>query len=336
MSWPYPIRAGQRVSVDTQKHDMTTTYNPAPATYAWSESDRQYGRPYASPEARSGWYHGYGPMDRPNRVAPPEPVPSGNSSSLRKAGVAAALLAAIGGGALVGAVVFGKSGSAPAPSVYMVPETSGVPAVQPAQQPPPPANPGPRTIVVPGNGPTVVVPPARRVPAPAAAPAPLPPPPAAPRPVNVPPPPPPAPAAPPQVRIEGIPIPIPMPVQPQPNEGQNNQDQQQQQTPDEKTPKDECTEVPDLPYCKQQQGGQGGQGQGGQDQGQGQGGGQGQDQGGQQTGGAGGSAPDPGQFGTSKQDAGSAQLELPDALTGTGGSAADQNPCVDPQSLRNC
>ena len=51
------------------------------------------------------------------------------------------------------------------------------------------------------------------------------------------------------------------------------------------------------------QGGQGGQGQGGQ-------GGQGKG----------------GQFGTSKQDAGSAELQLPSSL----------NPCVDPQGLRNC
>jgi hypothetical protein len=65
---------------------------------------------------------------------------------------------------------------------------------------------------------------------------------------------------------------------------------------------------------------QGGQGQGGQGQGgQGQGG---QGQGGQGQGGQG----QGGQFGTSKQDAGSAELQLPSKV----------NPCVDPQGLRNC
>jgi hypothetical protein len=74
------------------------------------------------------------------------------------------------------------------------------------------------------------------------------------------------------------------------------------------------------------QGEEGGTPGGGEDQG-------GQGQGGQGQGGQGGQGQG-GQFGTSKQDAGSAELELPSSLTGAG--AADQNPCVDPQGLRNC
>ena len=186
---------------------MTTTYNPEPATYGWSESDRQYGRPYVAPAARPGWYDGYGPMDRPNYMAAPAPVvPSGDSTSLRKGAMAAALLTAVVGGAVLGTFVFGDSTSAPSPSVYMVPETNG-PATPPAPVAAPPAPSGPTTVVVPGRAPapTVIVPPANRGPVPAAAPAPRP---AAPMPAHVPPPP--APAAP-QIRIEGIPIPIPMP-----------------------------------------------------------------------------------------------------------------------------
>jgi hypothetical protein len=79
--------------------------------------------------------------------------------------------------------------------------------------------------------------------------------------------------------------------------------------------------MPGQPPADQGEGKQGEQGGtpgGGEDQG-------GQGQGGQGQG---------GQFGTSKQDAGSAELELPSSLTGAG--AADQNPCVDPQGLRNC
>ena len=127
---------------------------------------------------------------------------------------------------------------------------------------------------------------------------------------------PPAPAAPPQVRIEGIPIPVPGQTPGNQSENKQGQDQQGQTPAGNKN--DECTQVPDLPYCKQ-----------GKDQG-------GQGQGDQQTGGAGGSAPDLGQFGTSKQDAGSATLQLPSSLTGAGGTAPDQNPCVDPKGLRNC
>lgn len=301
---------------------MTTTYTPDPSTYAWTESDRQYRRPYISPEARSGWYDGYGPMDRPNRIATPGPVvPSGNSASPRKGAVVAALVVAVGGGgALLGTFVFGDSASVPSPSVYMVPETNGHPAAPQAPEAVPPAVGAPTTIVVPGNAPapTVIVPPASRGPAPAGVPAPSAPKPAAPRPANVPPPPPPAPAAPPQVRIEGIPIPIPVPGQTPGNQSENKQGQDQQGQTPAGDKNDECTQVPDLPYCKQ-----------GQDQG-------GQGQGDQQTGGAGGSAPDLGQLGTSKQDAGSATLQLPSSLTGAAGTAPDQNPCVDPKGLRNC
>jgi hypothetical protein len=226
---------------------MTTTYTPESATYAWSEADRQYGRPYAAAPARPGWYDSYGPMDRPNYMAAPAPaVQPSNSTSLRKGAMAAALLAAVVGGALVGTFVFGSSESAPDPSVYVVPETSGAPVASPAPAVIPPA---PNTIVVPSPGPTVVVPPANRRPAPAAVPAPAPKP-AAPRPVNVPPPPPPAPAVPapaPQVRIEGIPIPIPMPLPPAPaqppaDQGENDKDQQPPAP-------NECDVVPDLSYC---------------------------------------------------------------------------------------
>jgi hypothetical protein len=252
---------------------MTTTYHPDSATNAWSESDRQYGRSYVAPAARQGWYDGYAPMDRPNYMATPGPgVASSNSTALRKGAMAAALLTAVVGGALVGTFVLGNSTSAPSPSVYMVPDNSG-PAVAPAPVAAPPPPSGPTTVVVPGRAPapTVIVPPARRGPAPAFVPAPAPMPPA-PRPAIAPPPP--APAAP-QIRIEGIPIPVPMPPQPPANEGEDKD------------------------------GGQGGQGQGGQGQG-------GQGQG--------------GQFGTTRQDAGSGELQLPSSL----------NPCVDPQALRNC
>jgi hypothetical protein len=230
---------------------MTTSYHPDSATYAWSESDRHYGRSYVAPAARPGWHDGYGPMDRPNFMATPGPgVAASNSTALRKGAMAAALLTAVVGGALVGTFVLGNSTSAPSPSVYMVPETSG-PAVAPAPVAAPPAPSGPTTVVVPGRAPapTVIVPPARRGPAPAFVPVPAPMPPA-PRPAIAPPPPPPPPApAAPQIRIEGIPIPVPMPptpAQPPANEGENNKDQQ---LPPPGQGQDECTTVPDLPYC---------------------------------------------------------------------------------------
>lgn len=230
---------------------MTTTYTPESATYAWSEADRQYGRPYAAAPARPGWYDGYGPMDRPNYMATPAPaVQPSNSTSLRKAAMAAALLAAVVGGALVGTFVFGNSESTPDPSVYVVPETSSAPVAPPAAAVIPPA---PNTIVVPSPGPTVVVPPANRRPAPAAVPAPPAPKPAAPKPANVPPPPPaPAPAPAPQIRIEGIPIPVPMLPPPPANQGENEQGQGQDQGQGQGQGQgqDECTMVPDLPYCK--------------------------------------------------------------------------------------
>ncbi|HKH53547.1 MAG TPA: hypothetical protein VKA77_17510 [Mycobacterium sp.] len=263
---------------------MTATYTPDSATYAWSQSDRQYGRSYVAPAARPGWYDGYSPMDRPNYMATPGPVvPSSNSTALRKGAMAAALLTAIVGGAVLGTFVLANSTSSPNPSVYMVPETSG-PAPAPVPVAAPSAPGGPTTVVVPGR--TVIVPPANRGPVPAFVPAPAPMPPA-PRLATVPPPPPPpAPAAPPQIRIEGIPIPIPMPGQPPANQGENNQQQQQQQTPGDK--QDECTMVPDLPYCNNQ----GGTSSGG---GTPSGGGS------TPTGGAGGSGPSPAGFDPTKQ-----------------------------------
>jgi hypothetical protein len=127
---------------------MTSTYYQEPTTYAWSESDRQYARPSMAPQPRPGWYDGYGPMERPNPMAAPVPVAaSGNSASLRKAAMVAALLAAVAGGALLGTFVLGNSGSTPDPSVYVVPETSGAPAVPPAPAviPQPPTEPDPPT-----------------------------------------------------------------------------------------------------------------------------------------------------------------------------------------------
>jgi hypothetical protein len=290
---------------------MTTTYSPESATYAWSESDRQYGRPYVAPPARPGWYDGYGPIDRPNYMATPAPVvQSSNSTTLRKGAMAAALLTAVVGGALLGTFVLANSESAPDPSVYVVPETSGAPA---APLPPAATPPAPNTIVVPSPGPTVVVPPANRGPAPAAVPAPPAPKPVAPKPANVPPPPPPAPAAPPQVRIEGIPIPIPMPAQIPASPGQNNQGQQQQGQDEQGQGQgqDECTMVPDLPYCKKTPDPNTGGTSGG---------------GTTPTGGAGGTDPSGGGFdpATPKDQAEQSQLELPPAAT---------EPAFDPDKL---
>src|SRR5829696_9156109 len=96
---------------------MTATYTPDSATYAWSQSDRQYGRSYVAPAARPGWYDGYSPMDRPNYMATPGPVvPSSNSTALRKGAMAAALLTAIVGGAVLGTFVLANSTSSPNPS----------------------------------------------------------------------------------------------------------------------------------------------------------------------------------------------------------------------------
>lgn len=233
-----------------EEHEMTTTYTPEPATYAWSESDRQYGRPYPSP-ARPEW-HDYRPVEHPQYA----PVASSANSSMHKGAMVAGLLAAVVGGALLGTFVLGNSTSEPSPSVYMAPE-SAAPVVAP---PPAPAPPAPNTIVVPGRAPapTVIVPPANRLPAPAAVPAPRP----APRPAQVPPP---APAAgpAPQIRIEGIPIPIPMPAQPPAGQDDNKKGEQQGGQ--------------DQDQGGQGQGGQGQGGQGGTDPGQG----------GQPTGGAG-------------------------------------------------
>ncbi len=78
-------------------------------------------------------------MDRPNYMATPGAVvPSSDSTSLRKVAMAAALLTAVVGGAVLGTFVFGDSTSAPSPSVYMVPETN-TPALAPAPVAAPPA-----------------------------------------------------------------------------------------------------------------------------------------------------------------------------------------------------
>jgi len=163
---------------------MTSIYTPEPATYAWSESDRQYGRPYTPTEARPGWYDGYSPIDRPNLIGRPDPIPSANSSSLRKTAMVAGMVAAVGGGALLGTFVLANHESAPSPSVYMLPEASGAPVAPPAPAAVPPA---PNTVVVPGPASTrtVIVP--NRGSAPVPAPAPPAAVPAPPRPANVPP-----------------------------------------------------------------------------------------------------------------------------------------------------
>jgi hypothetical protein len=281
---------------------MTTTYTPDPTTYAWSESDRQYGRPR---------------MDRPHYMAAPAPViPPSDSAPLRKGAIAAALLTAVVGGALLGTFVLGNSTSSPGPSVYMVPETTG-PATPPVPVAAPPAPSGPTTVVVPNRAPApvVIVPPANRGPVPAAVPAPRP---AAPKPANVPPPPPPAPVAPPQVRIEGIPIPIPLPVQIPADQGQNNQgqDQQGQDLQGGKKPQDqgqdECTMVPDLPYCQNQGGTSGGSTAPG---------------GTAPTGGAGGTAPSTGQFDPAKQKGETAPGDDQLSIPGT------TDPAIDPDAI---
>jgi hypothetical protein len=317
---------------------MTSTYTPEPATYAWSESDRQFGRPYSAPDPRPGWYDERGLIDRQILIGRPDPAPSGNSSSLNKTAIVAALVAAVGGGALLGTFVFSNHQSATSPSVYMLPESSGAPVAAPAPGALPPA---PNTDVVPGptSTRTVIVPPANRGPAPVAVPAPPAVAPAPPRPANVPPPPP----APAQVRIEGIPLPFPVPQVPdtagQNNDGKKPEDQnpKDQNAQDEKGT-DECTAVPDLSYCKKPDTG-GGNGAGG---GTSTGGGAGGSNPSTNSGGGGGADPAPGgsnattggQFDTGQERAkgGPPEAEFPSGLT----TSSTTQTCIDPQSLRNC
>jgi hypothetical protein len=43
---------------------MTSTYYQEPTTYAWSESDRQYGRPYMAPQSSEAGQQAVMPSER--------------------------------------------------------------------------------------------------------------------------------------------------------------------------------------------------------------------------------------------------------------------------------